>query len=117
LPCIFVCTTQTQRRFFDFTEIRHFFLDESRSVYYNVLQKEGSTMSISLRLAEEDAKLFRSYASLHGITVSELVRQAVLERIEEEYDLQLFEEAMKKHRKNPVVFSHDEVCGMLEQDE
>ena len=74
-------------------------------------------MTISLRLAEEEADLIKSYAALHGITVSELVRQAVLDRIEEEYDLQLFDEALRKHRKKPVTYSHDEVCGMLEQDE
>ena len=73
-------------------------------------------MTISLRLAEEDAKLFKSFASLHGISVSELVRQAVLERIEDEYDLQLFDEAMKKHRQNPITYTHDELCGMLEKD-
>lgn len=74
-------------------------------------------MTISLRLAEEEAKLFKSYAALQGITVSELVRQAVLDRIEEEYDLQIFEEAMKKHRKNPVTYTHDEICKMLELEE
>jgi len=74
-------------------------------------------MSISLRLAEEEAELIKSYAALHGISVSELVRQAVLDRIEDEYDLQIFDEAMKKHRKNPVTYTHDELCGMLEPGE
>lgn len=74
-------------------------------------------MTISIRLAEEETKLFKSFAALHGITVSELVRQAVLERIEDEYDLQIFDEAMKKHRKNPVTYTHDELCNMLEQEE
>jgi RHH-type transcriptional regulator, rel operon repressor / antitoxin RelB len=73
-------------------------------------------MTISLRLAEEESNLIKSYAALHGISVSELVRQAVLERIEDEYDLQLFDEAMKKYRKNPVTYTYDEVCSMLEQD-
>lgn len=74
-------------------------------------------MTISLRLAEEESNLIKSYAALHGISVSELVRQAVLERIEDEYDLQIFDEAMKKHKKKPVTYTHDELCEMLEQGE
>jgi predicted transcriptional regulator len=66
--------------------------DRIGHLYYNVLQMEGMIMSISLRLAEEESNLIKSYAALHGISVTELVRQAVLERIE------------------------DEVCSMLEQD-
>jgi RHH-type transcriptional regulator, rel operon repressor / antitoxin RelB len=83
-------------------------------MYY---KREGLEMTISLRLAEEESNLIKSYAALHGISVSELVRQAVLERIEDEYDLQIFDEAMKKHRKNPVIYTHDELCEMLEKGE
>ncbi|MBQ2455970.1 MAG: ribbon-helix-helix protein, CopG family, partial [Firmicutes bacterium] len=44
-------------------------------------------MTISLRLSDEDADLIKRYSELHNISVSELVRQAVLEKIEDEYDL------------------------------
>ena len=50
-------------------------------------------MIISLRLDEEDAMLFKKYAKLKGITVSELIRDSV-KRIEDEYDLKAYEEAM-----------------------
>ena len=73
-------------------------------------------MTISLRLAEEEAELIKSYAALNGVSVSELIRQAVLERIEDEYDLQIFDEAMKKHQKDPITYTHDALCGMLEQE-
>ena len=45
-------------------------------------------MTISLRLNEADSMLFKKYAEMNGISVSELVRRSVLEHIEEEYDLQ-----------------------------
>ena len=38
-------------------------------------------MTVSVRLNDDDAALFRDYAALHGITMSELIRRAVLERI------------------------------------
>ena len=44
-------------------------------------------MTISLRLTDKDTQLIKAYAALHGMTVSELVRDAVMERIEDEYDL------------------------------
>lgn len=66
-------------------------------------------MTISLRLSEEDANLFKKYAELNGITVSELVRQSVLERIEDEYDLKAYEKAIAEYRANPVTYSLDKV--------
>lgn len=66
-------------------------------------------MAISLRLNEEDAILFKKYAEINGITVSELVRQSVIERIENEYDLKAYEKAIQEYKKNPVTYSLDEV--------
>lgn len=66
-------------------------------------------MTISLRLSEADALLFKKYAELNGITLSELVRRSVLERIEDEYDLNAYEEAMAEFKANPVTCSLDEV--------
>ena len=57
-------------------------------------------MTISLRLNNEDTMLFKKYAELNGISVSELVRQSVLERIEDEYDLALCKEALKEYEES-----------------
>lgn len=73
-------------------------------------------MTISVRLNEKEAKLFRHYAELNNISLSELVRQAVLEKIETEYDLKLYEAAMEEHKKNPETYTHEEVKKMLELD-
>ncbi len=66
-------------------------------------------MAISIRLSDADTMLFKKYAELHGITVSELVRRSVIERIEDEYDLKIYEEAMAEFKANPVTYSLDEV--------
>lgn len=66
-------------------------------------------MTISLRLNNEDAMLFKKYAEMNGISVSELVRRSVLECIEDEYDLSAYEKAMKEYENNPVTYSLDEV--------
>lgn len=66
-------------------------------------------MTISLRLNEQDTKLIKSYAQLKGISVSELIRQSVLERIETEYDLKAYELAMIEFNEDPTTYSLDQV--------
>lgn len=70
-------------------------------------------MTISLRLNDADSVLFKRYAEINGLTVSELVRQSVLERINDEYDLQAFERAMDEYKANPVTYSLDEATKEL----
>ena len=66
-------------------------------------------MAISLRLNERDSTLFKRYADMNGITVSELVRQSVLARIEDEYDLKAYDKALADFHADPVTYSLDEV--------
>ena len=50
-------------------------------------------------------ELIRNYADMHGMTVSEFMRQSALEKIEDELDLELFREAKKDFKKNPKVYT------------
>lgn len=66
-------------------------------------------MTISLRLNEEDSLLIKKYAQLNKMSVSDLIRQTVLERIEEDYDKELFAKALEEYKKDSVTYSLDEV--------
>lgn len=66
-------------------------------------------MTISLRLNDEDTMLVRKYAEINKISVSELIRKAVLEKIEDEYDLEMFDRAIVEYDADPVTYSLDEV--------
>lgn len=66
-------------------------------------------MAISLRLNEADSMLFKKFAEMNGITISELIRSSVMERIEDEYDLKVYKKAMQEFKKNPVTYSFEEV--------
>lgn len=72
---------------------------------------EGSVneMTISLRLNEEDSMLIKKYAEINKLSVSDLIRQSVMERIETEYDLQMFDKAMEEYKNNPSTYSLEEV--------
>ena len=71
-------------------------------------------MTISLRLNTSDSELVKAYAEMQGISVSELLRRSVMERIEDEFDLKAYEEAMAEYRKNPVTYSLEEVIEELD---
>ena len=66
-------------------------------------------MTISLRLSDEDTLLIKKYAELNRLSVSDLIRQTVMERIENEYDLEMFDKAMAEYKNNPVTYSLDDV--------
>lgn len=66
-------------------------------------------MTISLRLSEEDSILVKEYAQLNKMTVSDLVRQSVMEKIENEFDLQCFNKAMAEYKQNGKTYSLEEV--------
>lgn len=66
-------------------------------------------MTISLRLSDEDTMLIKKYAEINKMSVSDLIRQSVLERIENEYDLEMFDKALAEYKANPVTYSLDDV--------
>ena len=71
-------------------------------------------MSISIRLNKVDTDLIKSYASMLGMNVSELVSKIVLDHIEEEFGLKEYEKAYAEYRKNPVTYTLDEVVKDLD---
>ncbi|QOR48065.1 ribbon-helix-helix protein, CopG family [Trueperella pecoris] len=48
--------------------------------------------TISLRVPEDELAVFKSFAKHTNTSVSEMIRQTVIERIENEYDLRVFAE-------------------------
>lgn len=57
-------------------------------------------MTISLELSKADENLLKKYAEMKGITVSELIRNIVMERIEDEYDVKVANEAYEDYLKD-----------------
>jgi len=71
-------------------------------------------MTVSVRLNEEDEKLIKTYANMNNISLSDLIRNAVLEKIEDEYDLKCYKKAIEEYKKNPKTFTMDEIKKELE---
>ena len=70
-------------------------------------------MTIFLKVSEDEAMLIKRFEKSHGISVSELLHQTVLEIIQDEYDLQCYEKDMASHRNNLKSFTLDEVESEL----
>ncbi|MDL2319158.1 ribbon-helix-helix domain-containing protein [Eubacteriales bacterium OttesenSCG-928-A19] len=66
-------------------------------------------MTITIRVSDEDARLIKNYAKAQNKPVSELMRAAILEQIEDEIDLNSYIRAMAEHRENPQAVGMDEV--------
>ena len=62
-------------------------------------------MTISVRLSEEDTKLIKAYSDMNNISLSDLIRNAVLEKIEDEYDLKSYNKAIKEGREKQTFSS------------
>jgi len=69
---------------------------------------------ITLRINDDDNNLIRNYAKDKNISISELMRQAVLEKIENEIDLELYNQKMNEHKENPQDISFDEMIEILD---
>lgn len=72
---------------------------------------------ISLRLSEDEDKLIRNYAEIRGISISDLLRDVALEKIENDIDISIYNEAMKKHEKDLQDISFDEMIKELDLNE
>ena len=70
-------------------------------------------MSISIRLNEQENEMIKTFAKINNMSVYEFIRKAVMERIEDEIDLQDYQKAMADFKKNPVTYSMEEVAKEL----
>jgi predicted DNA-binding protein len=61
--------------------------------------KGGDDMAFSIRLTEEERALAESYAKMHSYSLAEAFKRALFEKIEEEYDIGVFNEAYNEYEE------------------
>ncbi len=67
--------------------------------------------TMTMRLDETDAEVVRKYAEFEGKTISDFVRDAVFEKIEDQQDLATLREAVAAD--NGVRYTHEQVLAEL----
>ncbi len=69
---------------------------------------------ITIRLNDKEMHLIKEYAKAKDITISALVRETVLNRIEDDTDLHLYRDAKEAHEKQSKALSFDDMMKELE---
>ena len=62
-------------------------------------------MVISIRMTSEEKELADAYARLNGVSLSEAIKRAYFEKIEEEFDIALADASLKEYEKNPKTYA------------
>ena len=66
-----------------------------------------NSVTAAVRFSPKEKMVIQEYAKVHQQSFSEVIRQAVLEKIEDEYDLELLLKAIEED--DGVRFSHEEI--------
>ncbi len=70
-------------------------------------------MVVSIRMTQEEKELADAYAKLSGVSLSEAIKRAYFDKIEEEYDIALADAALREFEKDPKTYSLEEVKKMF----
>lgn len=70
-------------------------------------------MSITININAEATEAIKTLALQQGLTVDEYLNKIIAERIEDEYDLQCAEQALKEYEEDPTTYTMDEVAEHL----
>lgn len=62
--------------------------------------------TISVRLNQEEEALFKSYASLQGVSLSTLFKRSLAEEIEDAHDLNIYQQAKAEYLDDTETMSH-----------
>lgn len=73
-------------------------------------------MAITMRVNEKERELIKQFAELNGLNVSEYIRKVVMEKIEDEFDIKAYEEAMAEFQKDKKTYTLEEVKKIYGQN-
>ncbi len=68
----------------------------------------GILRIVLLKLNDKEDILIRKYAEIHNMDLSTFIRQAVMEKIEDEYELSLFDKIWEEEQNNDHI-SHEDL--------
>lgn len=68
-------------------------------------QKE---MNVTIRMTTEQRKIADSYAKCEGVSLSQAIKKAFFEAVEDKHDAMIGDAAMEEHEKNPDAISWEE---------
>ncbi len=70
-------------------------------------------MEIIINLTEEEFKAAEEYSKSRGVLLSEAMKQVFFEKVEDEYDIAIADEALRKYDVDHKSYSHEELKKIL----
>ena len=70
-------------------------------------------MRISISMNRTESEMVKRYAKLNGKTVSEVMREPIHKKIEDEFDMSIGENAMKAYEANCKTYTIEEAKSIL----
>ncbi|MGL9730386.1 type II toxin-antitoxin system RelB family antitoxin [Enterococcus sp. DIV0756] len=64
---------------------------------------------IPIRVSDDEMELLKEFAKFENVSVSALLRNATSEKLEDQYDITIAEQALKEHQKDPKTTSLKDV--------
>lgn len=71
------------------------------------------TVVKSIRFTKEEERAINEYADFANRSFSDVVKSAILDKLEDEYDIKVGEEAYEEYLKGPVTYTHEDVLNEL----
>lgn len=68
--------------------------------------EERKMTTITVRLNHNEEELFKGYSQLSGESISTLLKKALKNNIEDDFDLKAYQEAYQEYQKDPETISH-----------
>ena len=71
------------------------------------------TVVKSIRFTREEERAINEYADFANRSFSDVVKSAILDKLEDEYDIKIGQEAYEEYLKDRVTYTHEEVLNEL----
>lgn len=70
-------------------------------------------MNLTLDLKDDELALLEKYADKYNMSMLEFIKNAIQERIKDEHDMEVYENAIKSYTKNPLSYTHSSIMREL----
>ena len=69
------------------------------------------TLTIQARVKLDEKKVIDNYAKMNNISISDLIRNTLLEKIEDEIDLDIYKKEMARYKKKSFYWYKDVIMN------
>lgn len=68
---------------------------------------------LSVRMSDAEYKALEKFAKANNVSMNQAIKNAFFEKLEDEYDIEIFDKAYAEFLKDPKTYSTEEVIKEL----